>query len=347
MSTINAGLLSFGMSGKVFHAPFLSAHPGFTLRAVVERTTKQAATIYPTIISYGTVEEILSDTAIQLIVVNTPTDTHFEFAKKALEAGKHVLVEKAFTTTVAEAETLRDLANAKGLSLTVYQNRRWDSDFKTVKSVIEEGLLGDIVEAEIRYDRYSPILSTKAWKETKNAGAGLLLDLGSHIIDQALYLFGKPEAVFADIRKLRPNSLIDDNVDILLYYQDKRVRLHAGLFNREQLPAYVIQGTKGSFFKSRADVQEDILKTGVFPDSDDWGMEPVSEEGILHTEINGAIERKHITTEKGNYYGLYEGVYQSVVHGAPEVVPAKDGILTMRVIEAAQKSSSEGRLINI
>lgn len=347
LTTINAGLLSFGMSGKVFHAPFLNAHKGFTLKAVVERSRKEAQSIYPEVISYDSVDEIFADTDIQLLVVNTPTDTHFDFAKKALEAGKHVLVEKAFTTTSKEAEILRDLAIERGLTVTVYQNRRWDSDFKTVKKVLEEKLLGDIVETEIRYDRYSPLLSAKAWKETKNAGAGLLLDLGSHIIDQALNLYGMPEAVFADIRRLRANSLIDDNIDILLYYKDKRVRLHAGLFNRKQLPAYVLQGTKGSFFKLRGDVQEDVLKTGASPDAADWGIEPQEASGLLHAEKDGLIERQNIPTLAGNYNDIYEGVYQSIVNGKPEIVSAQEGLNTMRVIEAAQKSNDEKMIISI
>lgn len=239
------------------------------------------------------------------------------------------------------------MAKAKGLTLTVYQNRRWDSDFKTVKKVLDEKLLGDIVETEIRYDRYSPLLSAKAWKETKNAGAGLLLDLGSHIIDQELYLYGIPEKVFADIRKLRPNSLIDDNIDLLLYYKDKRVRLHAGLFNREQLPAYVLQGTKGSFFKLRGDIQEDVLKAGTMPDAGQWGVEPEALEGLLHTETLQGVTRTTLPTLAGNYNTIYDGVYQSIVNGIPEIVSAQEGVNTMRVIEAAQRSSAEKAVVAV
>ena len=203
------------------------------------------------------------------------------------------------------------------------------------------------MEAEIRFDRYNPVLSPKAWKETPNAGASLLLDLGSHIIDQSLYLFGMPQAVFADLRRLREGTQIDDNVDILLYYPDKRIRLHAGLFNRELLPAYVLQGRKGSFFKMRGDVQEDVLKTGAKPNLNDWGTEPQELNGLLHTEKDGVVERRTIPTLQGNYNDLFEGVYRSIVNGEPEIVSAQDGVNIMRVIAAVKKSSAEKRVVEI
>ena len=270
MQKIKAALLSYGMSGKVFHAPFLEVHPRFELTGSWERSKKLIQQDYPDAKSYESLEELLSDD-IDLVIVNTPIETHFEYTKKVLEAGKHVLVEKAFTTNTAEAEELRDLAKAKGLKLAVYHNRRWDSDFKTVKEVVDENLLGDIVEAEFRFDRYNPNLSAKTHKETKNPGAGILMDLGSHIIDQALHLFGMPDSVFADLRVTRKNSLNDDMLDILLYYPDKRVRLRAGFFFREPVPAYALHGTKGSFLKSRGDIQEDELKTGKQPTAEGLG----------------------------------------------------------------------------
>jgi scyllo-inositol 2-dehydrogenase (NADP+) len=240
MQKIKTALLSYGMSGKVFHAPFLEFHPGFELLGSWERSKKLIQQDYPQVISYPSLEAILEDKTIELVVVNTPVGTHFEYAKKVLLAGKHALVEKAFTTTVAEAQELAALAKEKGLRLSVFQNRRWDSDFKTVKKIIDDNLLGAIVEAEFHFDRYNPILSPKIHKETANSGAGILKDLGPHLIDQALFLFGLPMAVFADIRITRSHSLVDDYLDILLYYSDFRVRLKAGFFVREANPAYVI-----------------------------------------------------------------------------------------------------------
>jgi len=346
MKKIKTALLSYGMSGKVFHAPFLTLHEGFELTGAWERTKDLIRQDYPNVKRYETLEELLADD-IDLVVVNTPVDTHFDYTKKVLQAGKHALVEKAFTTTAEEAEELDALAKAKGLKLTVYQNRRWDSDLKTVKQVLESGDLGDIVEAEIRFDRYNPNLSPKAWKESANAGAGVLKDLGPHIIDQAIYLFGYPKSVFADIRTLREESVVDDNIDILLYYPDKRVRLHAGFFNKEMVPSYILQGRNGSFMKHRGDVQEDTLKTDAKPNLTDWGTEPEALSGILNMVKDGTTIRKTIPTLQGNYYGLFDGVYKAITENATEPVTAQDGTRVMKIIDAALLSSSTGQVIQL
>jgi predicted dehydrogenase len=302
MHKIKTALLSYGMSGKVFHAPFLELHPGFELMGSWERSKKLIQEEYPEVKSFPSLESILEDKSIDLVIVNTPVATHFEYAKKVLLAGKHAVVEKAFTTTIAEAQELAALAKEKNLKLSVFQNRRWDSDFKTVKKIVEDKMLGEIVEAEFHFDRYNPVLSPKQHKETANSGAGILKDLGPHIIDQALYLFGLPNAVFADIRITREGSLVDDYIDILLYYSDFRVRLKASFFVRELNPSYVIHGKKGSFLKPRGDVQEDELKLGKKPNFDTWGKEPKSIEGTLHTESEGKIIYEKVPTLRGNYY---------------------------------------------
>lgn len=347
MQKIKTALLSYGMSGKVFHSPFLTIHPGFELLGSWERSKKLIQQDYPEVISYPTLESILQDKSIDLIIVNTPVATHFEYAKKVLLAGKHAVVEKAFTTTVAEAQELATLANEKGLKLAVFQNRRWDSDFKTVKKIIDDNLLGEIVEAEFHFDRYNPILSPKQHKETANSGAGILKDLGPHLIDQALFLFGLPNAVFADIRITRAHSLVDDYLDILLYYSDFRVRLKAGFFVREAIPSYVIHGQKGSFLKPRGDVQEDKLKLGIKPNLNTWGTESDENRGLLHTEINGKISKEKVSTLQGNYYDFFEGVYQSIANGKPEPVTAQDGVNVMQIIEAAIQSSEQIKAINL
>lgn len=346
MQKIKTALLSYGMSGKVFHAPFLVFHPGFELVGSWERSKKIIQNDYPEVISYGSLETLLND-SIDLVVVNTPVATHFEYAKQALLAGKHVLVEKAFTTTVGEAQELHDLAKSKGLKLAVFQNRRWDSDFKTVESVFSEGLLGDIVEAEFHFDRYNPNLSPKQHKETLNSGAGILKDLGPHLIDQALYLFGLPNAVFADIRITREHSLVDDSIDILLYYPEFRVRLKAGFFVREPIPSYVLHGKKGSFLKPRGDVQEDDLKLGKKPNLTDWGSELLENEGLLHTDRNGKISKEKVPTLQGNYYDFFDGLYHSIVNNGIEPVTSQDGINVMKIIESATKSSETRQAVNL
>lgn len=346
MQKIKTALLSYGMSGKIFQAPFLTLHEGFELVGCWERSKDVIRKDYPHVKSYRSFEELLADD-IDLVVVNTPIDSHFSYAKKALKAGKHVLVEKAFTTSAWEAEELMKLAASKNLKLTVYQNRRWDSDFKTVQQVLKSGVLGEILEAEIRFDRYNPHLSPKQWKETATPGAGIMKDLGPHIIDQALCLFGFPEALFADIRYLRENTLIEDNMDVTLYYNDKRVRLHAGYFNKELQPGFILQGRNGSFFKPRADVQEDVLKTGAKPNLSNWGIEPKEKEGILHYIKNSTSLRERVTTLQGNYYDLFDGVYNAIAHNRTEPVTASDGLNIMRIIEAAFKSSEEKRVIKL
>lgn len=346
MQKIKTALLSYGMSGKVFHAPFLRLHPGFELLGSWERSKKLIQKDYPTVTSYPNLEAVLESDA-ELIVVNTPVETHFDYAKKVLLSGKHALVEKAFTTTVAEAQELMELAKAKGLKLAVFQNRRWDSDFKTVQKILANTVLGDIVEAEFHFDRYNPVLSPKIHKETANPGAGILKDLGPHLIDQALCLFGMPNSVFADIRVTREHSVVDDYIDIMLYYTDKRVRLKAGFFVREANPAFVLHGKKGSFLKPRGDVQEDDLKLGKIPNLTTWGTEPKEKEGVVHTEINGAIIREKIPTLQGNYYGYFDGLYHSILENNPEPVTAQDGANVMQIIEAAIESNAQQKVITI
>ncbi len=346
MLPIKTALLSYGMSGKLFHAPFIQLHPGFELAGSWERSKKLIGDSYPGVTSYPSLEAVLADESVQLVIVNTPTGTHYSYAKQALLAGKHIVVEKAFTSTVAEAIELKELAAEKNKKISVFQNRRWDSDFKTVKKIIDEGWLGDIVEAEIHFDRYKAELSPKPHKEIAGPGSGLLKDLGPHIIDQALNLFGYPQALFADIRITRPSSEVDDWFDILLFYPGLRMRLKSGLFVREALPGYIFHGTKGSFIKKRTDIQENELLAGKIPNTTDWGTEPANEKGLLHTEKNGKIIRKKIKSLQGNYYGYYEGVYKAITEDAPMPVTAEEGIQVMELIEAAIKSCKEKKVIS-
>ncbi|OXB05553.1 Gfo/Idh/MocA family oxidoreductase [Flavobacterium pectinovorum] len=346
MQKIKTALLSYGMSGKVFHAPFLDIHEGFELLGSWERSKKLIQEDYPAVKSYPTIDDLLTDD-VDLVIVNTPVGTHYEYAKKVLLAGKHAVVEKAFTTTVSEAEELAKIAKEKGLKLAVFQNRRWDSDFKTIQKVINDGVLGDLVEVEFHFDRYNPLLSPKAHKETVNDGAGILKDLGPHLIDQAVCLFGSPKSVFGDIRYTRENSLVDDWIDLLLIYEDFRVRLKASFFVREANPAYTIHGKKGSFLKPRGDVQEDELKLGKKPNLKDWGTEPEIFQGLLHTEINGELVRDRIPTLQGNYFSFFDGVYDSIANNKTEPVTAQDGVKVMQIIEAAIASNAERKVINL
>jgi scyllo-inositol 2-dehydrogenase (NADP+) len=347
MQQIKTALLSFGMSGKVFHAPFIELHSGFKLMGAWERSAKNIQQIYPQTKSYTSIEEILNDKDVELVIINTPTYTHYDYAKQALLAGKHIIVEKAFTTTVKEAEELKELSIQQNKKIGVFQNRRWDSDFKTVQKIIKEGLVGKINEAEIHFDRFKPTLSPKQHKELPGPGAGILKDLGAHIIDQALCLFGMPEAVFADIRITRDQSQVDDDIDILLFYAAFRVRLKAGYLVRETLPAFIIHGHTGSFLKSRADVQETNLVAGIKPNTINWGIESVEESGLLHTEKDGKVIREKITSLQGNYYDYYDEVYKALTGESAMPVTVDEGINVMRIIEAAIKSSDNDWIVGL
>lgn len=347
MQQVKTALCSFGMSGQVFHAPFIHLHPGFELYAVLERTKNIAQEKYPGVKTFRSLEAMLADDDIELVVINTPIYTHFEFTKLALLAGKHAVVEKAFTVTTAEAEELNELANRQHLKLSVYQNRRWDSDFKTVQRVVRQNVLGKIVEAEMHFDRYNENLSPKLHKETPGPGAGIIPDLGPHLIDQALLLFGFPDALFADATSLRPLSKVEDYVEIILFYNQLRVRLKAGYLVREALPAYIIHGSKGSFIKPRGDVQETELQQGRSPADKGYGIEPMEARGLLHTEMDGKIVREYLPSENGNYMAYYNLLFEALRNDKPLPVTATAGMQVVRVIETAFKSIKEKRIIDL
>ena len=344
---VRTALCSFGMSGWVFHAPFIAINPGFELYAVWERTKNLSQTKYPGVKIVRSLEEMLSDPSIELVVVNTPNATHYEYTKKVLQAGKHVIVEKPFTITIAEGEELIQLAKERNRIITVYQNRRFDSDYRTVKKIVDEGWLGQIVEAEIHYDRYKEEIGPKLHKETPGPGTGLLYDLGSHLLDQAIQFFGMPESVFADIAIMRKVSKVDDYMELLLFYPGLRVRVKSSYVVREALPSYVFHGTKGSFIKARTDVQEVMLQASVVPGGPEWGVEPDSEKGLLHTEKDGKIIREYIPSLKGNYGDYYDQLYKAIRENAPVPVTAEQGLNIIRIIEAAYESNRDKKVVAV
>ncbi|MDR1344253.1 MAG: Gfo/Idh/MocA family oxidoreductase [Tannerellaceae bacterium] len=347
MKPIQTGLASYGMSGSVFHAPFLDMHPMFELRTIVERTKDNARLRYPyvqTVRSYG---EMLEDPCIRLVVVNTPDVTHYEFARNALIAGKHVIVEKPFVFTVAEGKALIALANDKGLMLAVYQNRRWDGDFLTIRQLLQSGMLGRVVEFHSSYQRYRNYVQPGTWKEKADQRVGLTYNLGSHMIDQAVALFGIPQSVYADIGKLRENSEVDDFYHIQLIYQNLKVSLRASYLVREETPRYYIHGTKGSYLKYGIDPQEEMLKAGISPGIADWGVEKETDWGILNTEINGLHFRGKIETSRGNYASFYDTIYQALRDGTPPPTSATAVLPVIHIIEAAFQSSEERKAVNI
>jgi scyllo-inositol 2-dehydrogenase (NADP+) len=344
---IKTGICSYGMSGKLFHAPFINAHPGFELAGIVERNNNESRERYPKSKLYPSVEELCADKDIQLIIVNTPSYLHFEHAKAAILAGKNVVVEKPFTIAVKEAEELTALAEKQKVQITIYQNRRYDGDYLAVKKVINEKLLGELREVEIRYDRYRPVYGGKPHKEGDIPGAGILFDLSPHLVDQALQLFGWPKAIFADVWKMREDVVPPDYFEMLFYYDKFRVRLKATCICRETVPGYMIHGMKGSFLQQRSDMQEQQLLDGVVPSMKSWCPAPARPDGLLHTEINGEVIRKEFTSAPGNYMGYFEDLYQSLTGQAPNQVTPSDGIKTVKIIEAALQSAKEGRVVSL
>lgn len=349
--SINIGLIGFGMAGQVFHAPIISCVEGLSLKAI---QTTNAANIalakerYPGADIVGDTPALLSRKELDLIVVATPNHTHYALARAALEAGKHVVVDKPFTVTSAEAVELAALAASRELVLTVHQNRRWDSDFLTVRQVVEKGLLGRLVEVEIHYDRYRASLRENTWKEEALPGTGILYDLGSHLIDQALTLFGMPQAVAADIRAQRAGSLTPDNFDVVLHYDGLKVTLKGGMLVREPLPHYILLGERGSFIKHGMDPQEESLKTGATPlTTERWGIEPESQWGKLNTEIDGAHFVGQLESVAGDYRKFYENARDAVRRDAALIVTATQGADIIRVIELAMRSHQERRAIEL
>jgi scyllo-inositol 2-dehydrogenase (NADP+) len=336
MKEIVTGLMAYGMSGKVFHAPFVNAHPGFKLHAVTERNKKIAAADYPGVISYDTIEDLISDEAIELIIINTPNYTHYDYAAKSLRAGKHILVEKPFTATTAEAKELFELADSVGKKIFFYQNRRWDSDFTTVREVIQSGKLGKLSEVHFRYDRYRATIGPKTFKEEPMAASGLMYDLAPHLLDQAISIFGKPDSFYKILGKNRKDTKVDDYFSIHLSYPDSvNVFVHANLLLVDPLPAFVVNGSSGSLHKRRTDIQEEQLLKYMKLDNPVYGIEAEGSEGkltLIDEEGNKSVQ--FLPSERGNYLPLFEAVYQSIVNDAQYPV-SRDQVLTqLEILEA-------------
>lgn len=337
---IRVGLAGFGISATVFHAPFFATMPEYELVTVLERTKNESQKKYPFVRVVRSIEELVADPSIDLIVITSPNETHFPYANAALQAGKHVVVEKPFTNTSAEAQELVTLAAASGKTLSVYQNRRYVSDFLTIRDLLDKKLLGEVHEFEGHYDRYRAEARPQAWREAVKPGSGILYDLGPHIIDQALYLFGLPQSITADIRRQRPHAKVDDYFDLRLNFGFTKIILHAGMLVREPGPRYMIHGTVGSFIKYGEDPQEAQLRAGALPIGEDWGQEPEGNYGLLHTEINGELVRQPLPSHAGNYGLYYKNLYDTIAHHAPLKEKPEHGYNTVRLIELALESNS-------
>lgn len=338
MTPVITALLSYGMSGKVFHAPLISAHGGFHLKKVLQRRGDEAAHDYPGVTVVGELGDILNDREIELIIVNTPNDTHASFATACLEAGKHVVVEKPFTVTSAEGEALIACATRNQRLLSVFQNRRWDGDFLTISQVIRNEWLGRLAEFEAHYDRYRPSVDAGSWKEKKGHGVGIVYNLGSHMIDQMITLFGIPSEVDARIGIQRPGGNVDDYYDMRFTYPGSNAVLKSSYLVREPVPRYTLHGQHGSFIKYGIDPQEEQLKKKHSVRSENWGLEDAASWGVLNTSIQGLHVQGKIETLPGNYLAYYQNLFEAIRKGAPLAVTAQQALHVIRLIEYGYQS---------
>lgn len=334
---IVTGLMAYGMSGRIFHAPFISTNPGFTLKAVVERHTKKAAEIYLDILSYDTIDELLNDDEIELIIVNTPNNTHLDYALRAMQAGKHVLIEKPAAATGAEVKQLFDTGRNLGRHVMIYQNRRYDSGYLSTKEVIESGRLGELIEVHFRMDRYKAAINVKTFKESKEIPAnGLVYDLGPHLLDNAIALFGKPLSFHKTTGIYREASEVPDYFHYHLMYPNQlNVYITSGLLIAGETPGFVVNGTLGSFIKNRTDVQEAQLDKGMMPNDAAYGVEPAGNEGVLTVvDIDNAKCTEPVPSLKGNYMHIFDAAYHTIRDNALFPITEEHIAWQMEMLEA-------------
>jgi predicted dehydrogenase len=347
MNPIKTALLSYGMSGEIFHAPLLSVEAGFALSVVVQRSSDRAKQRYPQVKIVRQVEDVINDESIELVIVNTPNESHYTYALQALNAGKHVIVEKPFTINVKQAEELVALGKKKNKVLTVFQNRRWDGDFMTVKKVIENQWVGKIAEFELHYDRYRNYIEANTWKEEQGPGSGILYNLGSHMLDQVLVLFGMPIEVDARIGIQRPGGRVEDFYDVRMQYKDFQAIVKSSYLVREATPRYILHGTEGSFIKYGIDPQEQALKEAKTPGIAGWGADPREFWGKLNTNMGGVHVEGHIETIPGNYSAFYKNVHDSIRHGKTLAVRPEESTDGIRLIEACYESNHARKAIKL
>lgn len=342
---LNVALCSYGMSGKVFHAPLITAESGLKLHTILQRNDPTALADYPQVNIVKTFEEILANPDIHLVVVNTPNELHYPMTKAALQAGKHVVVEKPFTLNIEEGNELIALANRQQKILSVFQNKRLESDYLDAQKVIESGVLGRIVEVEWRYDRYRTNVTHKKWKEDNLPGSGTWFDLGIHMVDSMLCLFGKPNAVYADMRSLRRAEGSTDYFNVNFHYKDMRVILRSNTFVSEKGATVAIHGDKGSFLKFGQDVQEAQMIRGLIPGMAGWAQPGEDNYCVLHIHNNGEATRTVIPGQRGYYEHYYKNVVAAIEGDAPLVFLPQQSLLGVELLLMGEESAKQQQLI--
>jgi len=348
---LRVAIVGYGIAGSVFHAPLVAATPGLRVATVVTRDAARAAAAagaYPGVRIVSDPDELFAAPGgTDLVVVAAPNSAHVLLARRAVAAGLPVVVDKPFATTAADAAAVAREAQAAGVLVTVFQNRRYDDDYRTLRAVLDGGTLGGVVRVESRFDRYRPTVQEGRWRESGDPalGGGLLLDLGAHLVDQAVTLFGAPEAVYAEVDRVRPGAAVDDDVFVALRYPDgPRVHLWATMTARAPGPRFRVAGVGGTFEVRGLDPQEAALRAGRRPGDPGWGMDPSGRTGTLSADVGGVAVSAAVELLPGAYETFYAGVRDAVRDGAPPPVDPWDAVLGLRVIEAARRSAAEHRV---
>lgn len=337
---IRVGLVGFGMAGRVFHAPLISSVDGLELAAVVERHSDNAAQRYPGIVPYRTLDEMLADDSLGLFVVATPNASHFEVARQILDAGKSTVVDKPTAVTSGQVAQLMELSEVRRALLIPFHNRRWDSDFQTIHKLIREGSLGRLVHLESTFDRWRPVPKARAWKEDPAQG-GLLLDIGTHLADQALELFGRPQAVSADVTRERDGDGSSDSFTLRLGYEGFSAALSANVLSTLARPRYHLRGTKGNYWKSGLDAQETALNKIAKINDPHWGQEPTANWGTLNIDVDGSVVSRPVAAIPGDYRLFYAAVRDALLGKGHAPVSALSAWRVARLLEWAAESSEK------
>ena len=336
---IEVGVVGFGLGGRAFHAPIIHQVSGMRIAAIVQRSGNVSQQFYPDAKIVRDLDEMLAMKEISLVAIATPNETHFPFAKRCLEAGRHVVVDKPFTNTLAEARELVALAKNQNRILTVYQDRRFDGDFRTVKKMIADDTLGRVMSFKTAFDRCRPVVNKNTWKEKAAPGSGVFYDLGPHLVDQSLQLFGPPEQVLADIRSEREGSVIEDAFDLTFYYPNGlRTYMNASTLAPDPRPHYRIQGTKGVYVKQGLDPQEALLRADQPATGEKWGVEPENEWGTLTLWQSGELIKKTLPTLRGDYRDYYVQVRDAILGKAKPPVSFDEALQLMYTLELCMES---------
>jgi predicted dehydrogenase len=345
---IDVGLIGFGLAGRAFHAQVIRAVPGLRLAAILQRSGNEAAEQYPDVRIMRTLDELLAIKDVRLIVIATPNESHFSLAQQCLAAGRDVLVDKPFTTTLDEAISLVEFAKEQGRLLTVYQNRRFDGDFQAIVKLVASGVLGRIVRFESNYDRFRPQLKPNAWRERSGPGTGIFLDIAPHLIDHALLLFGMPQALTADIRMEREGAVADDAFDLAFHYPGGlRADLRSSILAAATRLRFLLHGTQGAFVKQSFDPQENNLRHGLVPADSAWGAEPEENWGLLTLSENGALTQRRLPSVNCDYRHFYSNLRDAILGKAKLAVSTEWALNVMHLLELARQSSNQRRTVSV